>query len=376
MLLALKFSPKASFAFVIATGFIADTTSLPLVVSNLVNIVSADFFGLGFARYALVMIPVSLVSLAASLFVLRLFFRKSIPARYEVSDLAAPTEAIHDHLTFRAGWLVLGVLMVGYFVADPLGVPIAAVAALCAGAIVLIAARRPTWAFRSPTTRGEAGVLRDGGRLPETGRTGVVRTDPHDHALGVHLTDGSAPSVEQHDTSRPGGTATTAGRGTIAVGTVLRSAPWQVVLFSLGMYLVVYGLRNQGLTDALGTVFASFGDHGALAAAGGTGFLVAGLSSLMNNMPTVLVAALGIDAAGATGITHQLMVYANVIGADLGPKITPIGSLATLLWLHVLDRKGMHISWGTYFRIGIVLTIPVLAVTLLALVGWLTLIGA
>jgi arsenical pump membrane protein len=379
MLLALKFSPKASFAFVIATGFVADTTSLPLVVSNLVNIVSADFFGLGFARYALVMIPVSLVSLAASLWVLRLFFRTSIPARYEVSNLAAPTEAIHDNLTFRAGWLVLGVLMVGYFVADPLGVPIAAVAALCAGAIVLIAARRPTWAFRSLTTQRELGVLPDAGRLPETGRTGVVRTDPHDHALGVHLTDGSTTSVravEEHDTRRPGDTAPTAGRGSIAVGTVLRSAPWQVVLFSLGMYLVVYGLRNQGLTDALGSVFASFGDHGALAATGGTGFLVAGMSSVMNNMPTVLVAALGIDAAGATGITHQLMVYASVIGADLGPKITPIGSLATLLWLHVLDRKGMHISWGTYFRIGIVLTIPVLAVTLLALAGWLTLIGA
>ncbi len=159
-----------------------------------------------------------------------------------------------------------------------------------------------------------------------------------------------------------------AGRGhIISTKKVLKEAPWQVVIFSLGMYLVVYGLRNQGLTGYVARILNYLAAHGVWAAALGTGLLTAFLSSIMNNMPTVLVGALSIDASSATGVVKEAMVFANVIGSDLGPKITPIGSLATLLWLHVLARKNVTITWGYYFRTGIVLTLPILVVTLAAL---------
>ncbi|OWY30610.1 MULTISPECIES: arsenic transporter [Herbaspirillum] len=297
MLLALRFSPQATLAFVMAAGFIADTASLPLVVSNLVNIVSADFFKIGFAEYASVMIPVDIVSVVATLIVLLLYFRRDIPANYDLTQLPDPVSAVHDRATFVAGWWVLALLLVGFFWLEGLGVPISAVAAV--GALILLAV---------------------------------------------------------------------AGKGrVISTREVIKGAPWQVVFFSLGMYLVVYGLRNAGLTDYLTSVLNGFAEHGVWGAALGTGFLTAFLSSIMNNMPTVLVGALSIDATTAQGVVKEAMVYANVIGSDLGPKITPIGSLATLLWLHVLDKKSIHISWGYYFRVGAMLTLPVLLVTLSAL---------
>jgi len=132
----------------------------------------------------------------------------------------------------------------------------------------------------------------------------------------------------------------------IAVGQVVRAAPWQIVLFSLGMYLVVYGLRNAGLTDLVSRALEGLASEGMTAAAVGTGLLTASLSAVMNNLPSVLVGALAIDGAQALDpAIREAMIYANVIGCDLGPKMSPIGSLATLLWLHVLARKGMRVGW-------------------------------
>lgn len=153
----------------------------------------------------------------------------------------------------------------------------------------------------------------------------------------------------------------------ISVIKVLKGAPWQIVIFSVGMYLVVYGLGKAFLTEWLADVLTYLAHQGRVAATVGTGFLSAVLASIMNNMPSTLMGVLAIDSASQDQVTQQLMIYANVVGNDLGPKITPIGSLATLLWLHVLAQKGYAIGWGKYFKTGIVLTLPVLMVTLLAL---------
>ncbi|AOU99174.1 arsenic transporter [Acidihalobacter yilgarnensis] len=312
ILLRLGFKPAGALAFVIATGFVADTTSLPLIISNLVNIVSANYFAIPFDRYAQVMIPVDLAALAATLVVLWLYFRRDLPERYALDGLEAPAHAIRDPLVFRASFPLLGTLLTAYFVTAQFGVPVSVVTG--AGALILLALA---------------------GRWHRGGRGGII-----------------------------------------PVRKVLKEAPWQIVIFSLGMYLVVYGLRNAGLTAYLARILEWLGGHGPTISALGTGFLSAALSSVMNNMPSVLVGALAIDQShGLSAASREAMIYANVIGCDLGPKFTPIGSLATLLWLHVLARKGETITWGQYMKVGLIITPPVLIVTLLALAVWLPLVG-
>lgn len=144
----------------------------------------------------------------------------------------------------------------------------------------------------------------------------------------------------------------------------IKTAPWQVVWFSIGLYVVVYGLKNAGLTDEISFAVGELVKLGEPIAVIGVGFLAALLSAFMNNMPTVMVMDIALKPHA-----NELLAYANIIGCNLGPKMTPFGSLATLLWLHVLDKKGIKIGFAEYSKFGVLVTPPILLVVLLSLLG-------
>ena len=292
----LKMKPLAIFAFLMAGGFIGDSASNPLVISNLTNIVTVGYFDIGFVEYAKNMFLPNLLSIFASITILWIYFRKDIPLSVDVSTLPEASSVIKNQTMFMFSWFFLALLMAGYFIGDMYNLPVSVFA--LGGALVFLYIANRYKAVKPIMT--------------------------------------------------------------------IKAAPWQVVWFSIGLYVVVYGLKNAGFTDVIASWIVGLKTYGDSIAVIGTGFLSAIVSSVMNNMPTIMVMDIAIDKVGYVG--NEALVYANILGSNLGPKMTPIGSLATLLWLHVLEKKGVKITWAEYMKVGLVITPPVLLVALIGLI--------
>ena len=288
----LKLNAKTIIAFLLAGGFISDSASLPFVFSNLTNIVTANYFNIGFVEYLGVMFVPFVVSVIVSIGVLWLVLKNDIPKTIDVALLKNPDEVLKSKPLFYMSWLFLALLLVAYFIGDAYNLPIS-LFALGGGLLFL--------------------------------------------ALASYMKAAHA-------------------------GATIKNAPWQVVWFSIGLYIVVYGLKNAGLTDYLASVLKDLATQGDMVAIVGTGFISAILSAVMNNMPTVMIMDIAL-----VDIPNQALAYANIIGCNLGPKMTPFGSLATLLWLHVLAQKGVKIGFWEYSKFGLLVTPPILLVVLISL---------
>ena len=287
----LQLSTKTIIAFLLAGGFISDSASLPFVFSNLTNIVTANYFNIGFMDYFLNMIVPFIVSVIASIVFLWLILRKDIPKKVDVRLLKEPKSVIKNMNLFYFSWFFLAFLLSAYALGDIYKLPISFFA--LGGALILL--------------------------------------------IIASLTK------------------------SVNAKNIIKEAPWQIVWFSIGLYIVVYGLKNAGLTEYLTTILNYLVLQGDTIAIISTGFISAILSAVMNNLPTIMIMDIALK-----DIPNEALAYANIIGCNLGPKMTPFGSLATLLWLHVLAKKGIKISFWEYSKFGLIITPPVLLLVLLA----------
>ncbi len=281
--------PKVTEAFAFAV-FLAPGVA-PFVISNPMNMIVAQFAGVGFNAYAFVMVPISLMGAALTFVVLRLVYARTLREAVR-SDVAVTIRPAH--VAERPVVALLVIVFGAYPVMSWLGGPIWVVSA--AGAVLAYVLAR-AWAV-APTKRLISHVSPD------------------------------------------------------------------ILVFLWGVFLVVVGLKHVGVIDRL----AAFYDRAPVGSAkeiAEVGLVSAFGSAVVDNHPMALLNMLALQNHGSSRA-----LLAALVGGDIGPRLLPIGSLAGLLWMHLLRREGVHISIGKFVRLGTLTVIPALAVSLLML--WLS----
>jgi arsenical pump membrane protein len=311
----LKIDGKGRYAYLFAAGLIADTAAMPLITSNPINILSADFFGYTFIDHLFFMGPIAIATITSSMLLVYLFFRKKIPKTYDVKlvdTLNSGSTAI-DPKMIR---LCLGTLVaidIGYIIASLSLIPVSLV--VCTGVLFLLAVY--------------LGSLN--GEIIRSERKGL--------------------------------------RG------LAKDINWDIVLFMLSIFIVVNGLINAGVLNFLVSAFISTTTLPSLLSILTPSLIVTVGASFMNNWPMTILGMFSIQHAVATtaigGTALTGLVFSNIIGNNLGPHFFPLGSLAILMWLEVMRRKGVNISLKQYLKVGAVVSIAEVAVA--SLVLWLEL---
>ncbi|KQL36659.1 arsenic transporter [Psychrobacillus sp. FJAT-21963] len=147
---------------------------------------------------------------------------------------------------------------------------------------------------------------------------------------------------------------------------ILKKTPWHILIFAFSMYVIIYGLNNVGLTALLVQWFEPIVNQGLFQASFIMGGLVSVLSNLFNNHPALMIGTISLTEMGLDAITLKTIYLANIIGSDMGSLLLPIGTLASLIWMHILRKNKIKVSWKDYLSVTIIV-IPITTIVTLAL---------
>ncbi|AQS58799.1 arsenic transporter [Desulforamulus ferrireducens] len=156
---------------------------------------------------------------------------------------------------------------------------------------------------------------------------------------------------------------------------VIQKTPWHILIFAFSMYVIIYGLRNMGFTDILVNLLREpvASDHYSAIFIMGIALTV--MSNIFNNLPAVMLGTISLTEMGLEPYTMQIAYLANIIGSDIGSLIMPMGTLATLIWMFILKKHKIPITWRQYLSVTLVVIPISLLVSLLSLYLWSELIS-
>lgn len=141
----------------------------------------------------------------------------------------------------------------------------------------------------------------------------------------------------------------------------LKRLPYALIPFVISMFIIVLSLNKCGFT-ALVANFFNKGDS--LFVYGLTSFLFA---NIFNNIPMSVLFSDVLSLSGLIGREFYGALFASIIGSNIGAYLSPVGALAGIMWLSILKKNGYHLSFIHFMKYGVIISIPIMILALLAL---------
>lgn len=160
----------------------------------------------------------------------------------------------------------------------------------------------------------------------------------------------------------------------IKPGDVLKKTPWDILVFAFSMYVIIYGLHNIGLTDFLARFCEPIIKQNLFAASFMMSGLTSALANLFNNHPALMVVTITLTSMNISLNDLQMIYLVTIIGSDVGSLILPIGTLASMMWMFILKKNKIRISWMDYLRVTIIVIPATVILTIGLLYAWVQLV--
>ncbi|MNV21479.1 Arsenical pump membrane protein [compost metagenome] len=309
----LELKPKQKIPYLLSGALIATVSSAPIGVSNLANLIALRIVGLDLNQYTVMMFVPSMMGILCISALLYLYFQRDIPRKISKNPIRYSLQPgkhplLHNHeIDNQVDWWLFRV---------------------CIGIVVFI--------------RGGFFLAEDLGVPIE-----LVAL------IGVVL----MIAVRWYRTKK-------------GLRDVMTKTPWHILLFAFSIYVIVNSLHRAGMTEWLITLLQPFAEKSEASLIAASGLMLTLLSNLVNNLPSVMIGTFAVTDMGLEQQPLQLAYLANIMGSDIGALLTPVGTLATLLWMYILKNNHIHISWKQYMKVTIIV-IPIgLIVSLMSLYVW------